>query len=41
MGIVRSTFLIDPKAKIAHIWNNVKVAGHAQAVKEKIESLQK
>ena len=41
MGIVRSTFLIDAKATIAHIWSNVKVAGHAQAVKEKIESLQK
>jgi len=41
MGIVRSTFLINPEGKIAHIWSNVKVAGHAQEVKEKIESLQK
>lgn len=41
MGIVRSTFLIDPDGKIAHIWKNVKVAGHAKAVKEMLESLQK
>jgi peroxiredoxin Q/BCP len=41
MGIVRSTFLINPEGKIAHIWNNVKVAGHAQAVKEVLDSLQK
>jgi len=40
MGIVRSTFLINPEGKIAHIWSNVKVAGHAQAVKEMLESLQ-
>lgn len=41
MGIVRSTFLIDPSGKISHVWKNVKVAGHAQAVKEVLESLQK
>ncbi len=41
MGIVRSTFLIDPSGTIAHIWSNVKVAGHSQAVKAVLESLQK
>lgn len=41
MGIVRSTFLINPEGKIAAIWSNVKVAGHAQIVKEKLEALQK
>jgi len=41
MGIVRSTFLIDPSGKIARIWSNVKVAGHAQEVKNVLESLQK
>jgi len=41
MGIVRSTFLIDPSGVIAHVWNGVKVAGHAKAVKEVLESLQK
>lgn len=34
MGIVRSTFLIDPKGKLARIWSNVKVDGHARAVLE-------
>ena len=41
MGIVRSTFLINPEGKIVSIWENVKVAGHASAVKEKLEALQK
>ncbi len=41
MGIVRSTFLIDPSGKLAHIWSNVKVAGHSHAVKAVLESLQK
>ncbi len=39
MGIVRSTFLIDPKGKIAQIWNNVRVKGHVQKVKEELEKL--
>ena len=32
MGIQRSTFLIGPDGKIAHVWPKVKVKGHAQAV---------
>ena len=40
MGVVRSTFLIDPEAKIAYIWPKVKVAGHADAVMEKLVELQ-
>ena len=32
MGVVRSTFLIDPDGKLAEEWRSVKVAGHAQAV---------
>ena len=32
MGIERSTFLIDPKGRIAQAWRKVKVPGHAQAV---------
>jgi peroxiredoxin Q/BCP len=32
MGVVRSTFLIDPKGKIVKIWDNVKVKDHAQEV---------
>ena len=40
MGVVRSTYLIDPEGKIAHIWPKVKVAGHADAVMEKLQELQ-
>ncbi len=40
MGIVRSTFIIDPEGKIAQIWDKVKVKGHAQEVLESIKSLQ-
>jgi peroxiredoxin Q/BCP len=32
IGIVRSTFLIDPEGRVAREWRGVKVAGHAQAV---------
>lgn len=40
MGIVRTTFLIDPKGKIAKIWNNVRVKGHVEKVKEELTKLQ-
>ncbi len=36
MGVVRSTFLIDPEGKIAHAWRNVRVNGHVDAVLEKL-----
>lgn len=32
MGIIRSTFLIDPSGKIAQIWSNVRVKNHVDAV---------
>lgn len=32
MGIVRSTFLIAPDGVIRHVWRNVRVPGHAEAV---------
>jgi len=32
MGVKRTTFLIDADGKIARIWNNVKVDGHADEV---------
>jgi len=41
MGIVRSTFLIDPDGNIAEIWTKVKVKGHAQEVLEKLKELKK
>ena len=40
MGVVRSTFLIDPEGKIAYIWPKVRAAGHADAVMEKLVELQ-
>ncbi len=39
MGVVRSTFLIDPERKIAAIWRKVKVKGHVDGVLEKLRSL--
>ena len=39
MGIVRSTFLIDEKGKIAGVWRNVRVKGHADAVLEEARKL--
>ena len=41
MGVVRSTFIIDPTGKIAAIWSKVKVKEHTIAVKEKLVELQK
>jgi len=41
MGIVRSTFLIDPMGKIVKIWDNVKVKDHAQEVFDTLKSIQK
>jgi thioredoxin-dependent peroxiredoxin len=39
MGIIRSTFIIAPDSSIAHIWNNVRVKGHAEAVLEQLKQL--
>lgn len=36
LGIVRSTFLIDPEGKITKIWRNVKVDGHEKEVLDAI-----
>ena len=40
MGVVRSTYLIDPKGKIVHIWPKVKVKGHVEDVMAKLEEAQ-
>ena len=37
-GIVRSTFVIDGKGRVAKEWRGVKVPGHAQAVLDFIRS---
>jgi len=41
MGVVRSTFIIDPTGKIAAVWSKVKVKEHTIAVKDKLIELQK
>lgn len=38
MGIVRSTYLIDPEGVIAQTWQPVKVPGHAQAVLDALKA---
>ena len=39
MGVVRSTFLIDPEGRLAYIWSKVKVKGHAEEVRKKLGEL--
>ena len=38
IGIVRSTFLIDPAGVIRQQWQPVKVPGHAQAVLDALKA---
>ena len=38
-GVIRSTFLINSEGKIAYSWTNVRAAGHAEKVKEKLNEL--
>ena len=40
MGVVRSTFIIDPDGKIAAKWEKVRVKGHVDEVKKKLEELE-
>ena len=40
-GIIRSTFLIDPKGIVRHVWPKVSVKGHVDAVIEVLTALQK
>jgi peroxiredoxin Q/BCP len=39
MGVIRSTFLIDAKGKIAQVWPKVSVTGHAEEVLEAAKAL--
>lgn len=39
LGIVRSTFIIDPTGNIAHIWSNVRVKNHADNVLTELKKL--
>jgi len=40
MGVVRSTFLINPEGNISHIWPKVKVVGHIKDVMTKLKEYQ-
>lgn len=40
MGVVRSTFLIDPQGVIRHAWQKVRVKGHVEEVKSVLKELQ-
>ena len=40
-GIIRSTFLIDPKGVIRHVWPKVSVKGHVQEVLDVLDTLRK
>ncbi|TFG15734.1 MAG: thioredoxin-dependent thiol peroxidase [Promethearchaeota archaeon] len=39
IGVIRSTYLIEPEGKIAHIWPKVSVKGHAEDVKNTLSEL--
>ncbi|BAU65635.1 alkyl hydroperoxide reductase/ Thiol specific antioxidant/ Mal allergen [Stanieria sp. NIES-3757] len=38
MGVVRSTFLINPEGKIVYIWDKVRVKGHVEAVLKQLQA---
>jgi len=38
IGVDRSTFLIDPKGRVAQMWRGVKVPGHAHAVLDALKA---
>ena len=39
MGVIRSTFLLNPDHTIAHIWPKVSVKGHPEEVMSKLEEI--
>lgn len=41
LGIVRSTFIINPDGKIDYKWEKVKVPGHIEAVISKLKEIKK
>lgn len=41
LGVVRSTFIIDPAGNIAAMWESVKVNGHVEEVLKTLETLKK
>lgn len=41
LGVVRSTFIIDPAGLVRHVWAKVKVKDHVETVLETVKTLQK
>jgi peroxiredoxin Q/BCP len=41
IGVIRSTFILDDKGIIQHVYSNVHVDGHVEEVIEKIKELKK
>jgi len=41
MGIIRTTYLIDPEGRIAYVWEKVKPKEHAWEVKQKLSELRR
>lgn len=41
MGVVRTTYLIDPAGQVARVFESVKPAGHAAEVAQAIEALKR
>ena len=40
MGVIRSTFLINPNGRIVKIWDNVKIKDHAKEVLDTLKNIQ-
>jgi thioredoxin-dependent peroxiredoxin len=40
MGIIRSTFIIDPTGNIAQIWSNIRVKNHVDNVLAQLKKIQ-
>ncbi len=40
VGVVRSTFLIDPEGRVREVWRNVRVKGHVESVLNRLKTLQ-
>ena len=41
LGVIRTTYLIDPEGIVRHVWNNVKVQHHIEDVIEKLKETQR
>ena len=39
LGVVRSTYIINPEGKVSYFWEKVKVPGHVDEVKKKLKEL--